>query len=410
MAPSSDSKTTVNKAQAVRDYLAQHPGAKNTKVAAALKDLGLSTGYVSQVRAAAKRKKGKTKSAKSKSRAKKPGTKTSSTTAKYPRHALRKVLRVPQAILDQNAGKECSEKEAAGFVGVGLAGPFRVELSSAIKFGLLERPSPGRIRITDLAKQILRPQTPEDETKGLREAVTLAPEVSKVYSHYRGENLPDTKFFNNALVETFGIPQDKLSEFTALFHETLKDAQLLEQHQNKLRVLDASDAGDPGGKTSERIRELGRHVKTGAADTCFVMMPFAPPHGNYYAKIYEPAIQKAGLTPVRLDTEIFGSGKIMDQLWAGINDATVLVAELTTRNPNVFYELGLAHALEKPVVLVSSNEEDVPFDLHHIRVIYYDVLDPFWGPKLLDKVAENILSAIKNPEEAIFKRAIAQAG
>src|SRR5262245_34976881 len=57
----------------------------------------------------------------------------------------------------------------------------------------------------------------------------------------------------------------------------------------------------------------------------------------------------------------------------------------------------------KPVVLVSSNEGDVPFDLKHIRVIIYDSTDPFWGPKLLEKVAENILSAIQNPEEAVFK-------
>lgn len=87
-----------------------------------------------------------------------------------------------------------------------------------------------------------------------------------------------------------------------------------------------------------------------------------------------------------------------------ILSAKVLVAELTTRNPNVFYELGLAHALEKPVVLVSSREEDVPFDLQHIRVIYYDMSDPFWGTKLIEKVAENILSAIQNPEEAVFRR------
>ena len=53
-------------------------------------------------------------------------------------------------------------------------------------------------------------------------------------------------------------------------------------------------------------------------------------------------------------------------------------------------------------MLVSSNEADVPFDLHHIRVIYYDVSDPFWGTKLVEKVAENILSALKNPEEAVF--------
>jgi hypothetical protein len=95
-----------------------------------------------------------------------------------------------------------------------------------------------------------------------------------------------------------------------------------------------------------------------------------------------------------------------ERIWSGINAAKVLVAELTTKNPNVFYELGLAHALDKPVVLVSSNEQDVPFDLRHIRVIYYDVTDPFWGQKLIEKVAENILSALKNPEEAVFNRAL----
>jgi hypothetical protein len=149
---------------------------------------------------------------------------------------------------------------------------------------------------------------------------------------------------------------------------------------------------------------LEKSVTVKSSDTCFVMMPFTVPLGGYYGKIYKPAIEKAGLTPVRADTEIFGTGKIIDQIWGGINKARVLVAEMTNRNPNVFYELGLAHALEKPVVLVSSNEADVPFDLQHIRVIYYDVNDPFWGSKLIDKISENILSALDNPEEAIFKR------
>jgi hypothetical protein len=134
-------------------------------------------------------------------------------------------------------------------------------------------------------------------------------------------------------------------------------------------------------------------------------MPFALPLGNHYRLIYEPAITKAGLKPVRADDDIFATGKIIDQVWTGINSAKVLVAELTSRNPNVFYELGIAHALHKPVVLVSATEDDVPFDVRHIRVIYYDVHDPFWGEKLINKVAENILSALRNPEEAIFQAA-----
>ena len=188
--------------------------------------------------------------------------------------------------------------------------------------------------------------------------------------------------------------------------ESLEKANLLQKHGDKTRVLDVSEEIPRPEEKSNRIRKLGAEVAVRAGETCFVMQPFAPPHGNYYEKIFKPAIEKTGLQAVRADAEIFGTGKIIDQVWRGINAAKVLVAELTTRNANVFYELGLAHALNKPVVLISSNEPDVPFDLQHIRVIYYDVNDPFWGTKLIEKVAENILSALTNPEEATFKTTV----
>lgn len=325
-------------------------------------------------------------------------------TAKYPRHSLEKALRIPQAILEQNAGRECSIKESASYLGLGTVhGPYTVEVSSATKYGLLERPRPGRVKISDLARKVLRPQEAGEELQGLRQAVLNAPDISDVYIHYRGENLPDDRFFEHALEDTFGIPADKVSEFKTILFETLEHAQLLEKRGDKTRIIDFSMGGESAIDSGERLQELGKSATVAAGDACFVMMPFAAPHGEYYAQIYEPAIKKVGLKPIRADSSIFGAGKIMDQIWSGIHAARVLVAELTTKNPNVFYELGLAHAPKKPVVLVSSNEDDVPFDLHHIRVIYYDVNDPFWGNKLLEKVAENILSAIDNPEEAIFK-------
>lgn len=323
--------------------------------------------------------------------------------AKFPRHDVQKALRIPRAILEQNAGKNCSEEEAAKFVGVGYNGPFKVEISSSLKYGFLERPSAGKIQVSNLARKILRPQNMGDETEGLREAILNAPEFSDVYKHYRGENLPDSKFFENTLVDTFNIPLGKVGEFSSLFLESLQAAKLVEESNGKTRVLDVTDTTADVLDKSDRIKKLEKEVSVNANDSCFVMMPFAPPIGGYYQKIYEPAILKAGLRPVRADNEIFGTGKIIDQIWTGLNAAKVLVAELTTRNANVFYELGLAHALKKPVVLVAANENDVPFDLQHIRVIYYDVNDPFWGSKLIDKIAENILSAIKNPAEAIFK-------
>ncbi len=321
----------------------------------------------------------------------------------YPRHSLEKALRIPRAILEQNAGKPCTDKEAAGYLNLkSPLGPFNVELNSAIKFGLLERPEKGKASLTDLGRKILRPQDPKDELDGLREAVLKAPDISDFYSQYRGENLPDPKFLDNALVDTFHIPQDKVAEFKTILLETLQKAELLEDHNEKKRVLDFSVEGDSKLESSERLKKLGKNVKIEAGDVCFVMMPFAKPHGDYYSMVYKPAIEKAGLKALRADSEIFGSGKVMNQIWSGISSARVLVAELTTKNTNVFYELGLAHALRKPVVLVSAHENDVPFDLQHIRVIYYDVNDPFWGAKLIEKVAENIVSALTNPDEAIF--------
>ncbi len=396
-----------SKAQAIRDYKKGHGPAKPKTIAKALAAdyPGITAKQVSDVLSRSRRKK-------------KRGRNRSSTRAKtgrstrvdFPLHSLEKVLRIPKAILDQNAGRPCTVKESATFLDLGTAhGAYRSEVSSATKFGLLERPKQGRIEPSELARQILRPQRPGDESQGIRHAALHAPVISDVYQHYRGENLPDPEFFDNALVDTFGVPKEKLADFTSVFVETLRAAHLLEEREDKIRVLDVSGTNQAPRDADERLKKLHKGADVRADDTCFVVMPYALPHGAYYDQVYEPAIRKAGLTPVRADASIFGAGKIMEQIWRGINAAKVLVAELTTKNPNVFYELGLAHALRKPVVLISSNEDDVPFDLQHIRVIYYDMTDPFWGRKLMDKVAENIISAIKNPEEAIFTGEVAKA-
>lgn len=331
-------------------------------------------------------------------------TSTAGGKAKFPRHAVGKATRIPQAILDQNAGKACSRADAAKFLGLGSpAGPFGVEISSALKYGFLEQPEAGHIQPSALAKKVLRPQSPNDTIDGYRQAVMSAPDISEVYQHYRGENLPDDQFLRNTVVETYKVPADSFQEFKQIFLESLETAELVSKHGDKIRITDVASGDTATPVPSDRLKKLEKATNVGANDSCFVMQPFASPLGDYYEKIYRPAIEKAGLRPVRADAEIFATGKIMDQVWGGINSAKVLVAELTTRNPNVFYELGLAHAMKKPVVLVSATEEDVPFDLHHIRVIYYDTSDPFWGSKLIEKVAENILSAIQNPEEAVFK-------
>jgi hypothetical protein len=97
--------------------------------------------------------------AKKKSPKKKPSRSGRTARGKYPRHAVEAALRIPALILDQGAGKPCTDKEAASFAGLGSpVGVFAVEISSGIKYGFLERPDKGKLAITTLARKALRPQ------------------------------------------------------------------------------------------------------------------------------------------------------------------------------------------------------------------------------------------------------------
>ena len=61
----------------------------------------------------------------------------------------------------------------------------------------------------------------------------------------------------------------------------------------------------------------------------------------------------------------------MDDVFSAIAQSQAVVSDLTGRNPNVLYETGLAHALDKDVVTIVQNEQDVPFDLGHMRFLKY---------------------------------------
>lgn len=134
--------------------------------------------------------------------------------------------------------------------------------------------------------------------------------------------------------------------------------------------------------------------------SCFVISPFGDPYDSYFSKIIKPALDDCFLYAVRGDS-LFRPATIMDEIWQGIRDASLLIAELTGRNPNVFYELGLAHALSKPVVLISNSIDDVPFDLRSIRVIVYDKNEPDWGASLRENLAKSIKEILDSPSSSI---------
>lgn len=135
--------------------------------------------------------------------------------------------------------------------------------------------------------------------------------------------------------------------------------------------------------------------------TCFVIMPFGGWLDEYYAEIYCPAIEATGLSPHRAD-DLFRPSTIVHDIWHYSRHATLMLADLTGKNPNVFYELGLAHALAKPVILIADSMEDIPFDLRALRIIIYDKNEPSWGRALRDKIQSSIEEVLETPLAAVL--------
>lgn len=103
----------------------------------------------------------------------------------------------------------------------------------------------------------------------------------------------------------------------------------------------------------------------------FVLMPFSPDFEDIYKLGIRRACENAGAYAERVDEQIF-EGSIVQRIYNQIARADVIVADMTGRNPNVFYEVGYAHALGRPVILLAQSSEDIPFDLKHYTHIIYN--------------------------------------
>jgi hypothetical protein len=152
---------------------------------------------------------------------------------------------------------------------------------------------------------------------------------------------------------------------------------------------------------ARKPRKTPRAPKIDPKDTCFVIMPFGGFINEYYSAIYKPAIEANNLVPRRAD-DLFRPSTIVNDIWNYTKHAKILLADLTGKNANVFYELGLAHALAKPVIMVAESMDDIPFDLRALRIIVYDKNVPDWGDVLQKKIEASIMEVLRSPADAVL--------
>ncbi|MCP9819847.1 hypothetical protein KBZ18_10115 [Synechococcus sp. Cruz-9H2] len=128
--------------------------------------------------------------------------------------------------------------------------------------------------------------------------------------------------------------------------------------------------------------------------TCFVIQPFD--FGKFdkrYEAVFKPGIEDAGLEPYRVDRDPAVEVPI-NAIEDGIRNAAICVADITTDNPNVWYELGFAFATGRPVVMLCSNErtgKKFPFDIQHRAIINYQSE----APQDFQELSSNLTKKLK---------------
>jgi hypothetical protein len=141
--------------------------------------------------------------------------------------------------------------------------------------------------------------------------------------------------------------------------------------------------------------------------TCFVSMPFAPEFDEVYAAIKD-AVKgpEVGFVSCWRADERHGGGHILDDVVDGIARAEVIIADVTSHNPNVFYELGIVHTVKDAravIIITQAREEALPFNVRDLRCISY-------SPAELANLKQRVVDAILEVTPSSFRFTIAEAG
>jgi hypothetical protein len=320
----------------------------------------------------------------------------------FPKNTLEDSITVAKAIEDKNGGNPMKADLLVKAVGLNKPNDWRFLdlVKSANLYGLVSGSGiKATVSLEKIGRDVVAPGSPQERKNALLNAFHNVEDFKKVDGFYGTKRIPEDEYFLNTLTRQFNIPRDRADVFAEVFRKNVAFLRSFNVQTGTGPTDDLALPQENEGTTPTTA--IGKERRTREfLDTCFVMMPFGSWFDRYYQEIYVPAIKEAGLEPVRAD-ELFSTGSVVEQIWEQIGKARVLLADLTGKNANVFYELGLCHAAKKPVVFTSAAVDDVPFDLRHLRVIVYEVRETEWAAKLRKLITEYLRNTIKDPAKSI---------
>lgn len=116
--------------------------------------------------------------------------------------------------------------------------------------------------------------------------------------------------------------------------------------------------------------KISRFTVDATNPRAFIISEFKEPYDGIYNLVIKDACKEFGLEAVRAD-EIFGPGMIISDITKEILAAQVMIADISPVNANVYFEVGYALALQKPIILLAESQTKLPFDVSGFRVLFY---------------------------------------
>jgi hypothetical protein len=247
------------------------------------------------------------------------------------------------------------------------------------------------------------------ESQARRRTQELAMEATLVVRYngpdsylYAGTGAFGTKFFIGKVVpgplwlgrawvgQPSSVLKDKMYRLRVEFSGN--QITLYEHDVQQLTVVDESyQIGQCGLKTWATSARFDNVRVSKARPQAFVIMPFKSELDFVHSVIYQ-TIGRCGIDCVRAD-QIAVSRPVMDDVKRQIAEADLVIVDFTGKNPNVYYEAGLADAWKKDWIVLAQSADDLTFDVRHIRCIQYS--NTMGADKKLEADLENALKALQ---------------
>ena len=124
----------------------------------------------------------------------------------------------------------------------------------------------------------------------------------------------------------------------------------------------------------------------------FTLMEFGNPYTEIYDTLIKPTVEEEGFRCVKSD-DIYRTRAVIEDIWENINKAALVIAEISSNNPNVMYELGICHTVGKNVMMITQDPNEVPFNFRHLR--FYPYSNDIPGSEDLKNNIRSVLRQIR---------------